>query len=127
MKKIFLIELKRLLTNKMTIAFIAIVTIYSYYILEQDIILGVNGTVPYSSLSIKTYIIKLAPLLILGLLLFISSLYSKHTKQVFVLFHATGMNQKKYICIRYLVITLVFICICIIPTLIIVTALRPLL
>lgn len=119
MKNIFLIELKRLITNKMTIALIAIVTIYSYYILEQDIILGVNGTAPYSSLSIRTYLIKLTPLLILGLLLLISSLYSKRAKKVFVLFNATKVNRKKYFCIRYLVITLVFICICLIPTLII--------
>lgn len=115
MKNIFQMELKRLLINKLTIALFAIVSIYSYYIMHQEIILGVEGTAPYSKLSFETYIRAIAPLLVIGLLLLVTTLYSKQSKNAKVLFDATQMNKKLYLCIRYFAIILVFAIICLEP------------
>lgn len=115
MKNIFFIELKRLIKSKMTIAIMATVSIYSYYIMHSEIILGVEGTAPYSPLSFGTYIKAIAPLLIIGLLLLITTLHTKKARNVKVLFNATQVDQKQYLIIRYLVIGLVFAVICFEP------------
>lgn len=115
MKNIFFIELNRLIKNKMTIAIMAIVSIYSYYIMHNEIILGVEGTAPYSPLSFGTYIKAIAPLLILGLFLLITTLYTKKTRSVKILFNATQVDQRKYQIVRYLAIGLVFAVICLEP------------
>ena len=115
MKNIFRIELKRLLMSKLTVAVAVVVSIYSYYVMQQDIILGVDGTAPYSGLSCATYAKCVLPVLLAGMLLLVSKPFSKQERKVLVLFDAMNVDRKKYFCVRCSVIAIACSLICLIP------------
>lgn len=115
MKNIFKIELKRLLMSKLSIAVATVVGIYSYYVMQQDIILGVDGTAPYSGLSCATYAKCVLPVLVAGMLLLIAKPFGKQERKVLALFDATGVERKKYFCVRSSVIIIVCSLLCMIP------------
>jgi hypothetical protein len=98
--KLFLYELKRLLINKFFIGLLIITCIFSWQTLSGDIILGVANTAPFSAWSFGVYLGKVAPLLVIALLFFITFLYSGKEKLVQSITKATPIHPTRYQLVR---------------------------
>lgn len=116
MIKQFKYELRRLLVNPFFFGLIVVTALYSYRIMEGDIILGVANTAPFSGWSYGTYMAKLLPILLISLLFFISFfLYSGKERAVQVLTDATSVNTLKFRLLRYGAIVIAFVLITLVP------------
>ena len=95
MSRIFWYELKRLIFNRLFLALLIITGLYSYLILEKEIILGIAFTAPFSPWSFASYLANILPLLMITLLFFTTFMYSNHEKQVRQLTFATPVDPFK--------------------------------
>lgn len=100
MIKIFYYELRRLLLNRFFAALLIITLYFSWRTLQDETILGVANTAPFSPWSIGSYLTHVLPLLIITLLFFISFLFSPQEKHVSVLTNATPTNPARYLLTR---------------------------
>ncbi len=100
MIKIFLYELRRILTNKFFVGLFIVTCIYSWQTLSGDIITGVANTAPFSAWSYGLYLGKTAPLLVITLLFFVTFLYSRKEKQVQSITSTTSFSPARYCLLR---------------------------
>lgn len=115
MRKIWGYELRRLLFNKYTAVFVAVIGFYSHWVMQGEIIIGVANTAPFSPWSFGVYMARVMPLLLVALLFFLSFLYSGDAQAVRVLTDASSMKPERYRLIRYGAVAVAFFFILLIP------------
>jgi len=86
---VFFTELRRLAINRLYAALLALLTLYGRHIMRTRIVLGINGTAPYSALSFGVYLLCLLPLFALLLALLTARFLSPGARAVRVLTRAT--------------------------------------
>lgn len=86
---VFFTELRRLAMNRLYIALLALLALYSRHVMRTRIVLGVRGTAPYSALSFGTYLLYLLPLFALLAALLAARFVSPGARAVRVLTRAT--------------------------------------
>lgn len=109
MIKLFGYECKRLLLNKFFLGLLVITGLYCWQILSGDIISGIGYTAPFSGWSYGYYLATMLPLLLIGLLFFISFLFTAKEKKVSVITSATPLSPIKYGSVRYFAILICFV------------------
>ena len=77
-----------------------VLAFYAWQILSGEIIQGVSGTAPFSGWSFGLYAARLAPLLCITILFFISFFFSKQEERVKTITSAAPVDQKKYMFVR---------------------------
>ena len=100
MSVIFWYEFKRLICNRIFLALLLISVLYSYMILNREIILGIAFTAPFSSWSFGSYLSGIMPLLMITLLFFITFMYSDHEKRVRQLTFAAPLDTVKLLLVK---------------------------
>ena len=95
MLRIFSYELKRIIFNRMFFALLIITGIYSYMILEREIILGIAFTAPFSPWSFAAYLANVLPLLMICLLFFLTLMYSDNERRIRHLTFAASIEPFK--------------------------------
>lgn len=105
-------EIRRLLFNKLFLGLLLITAIYAYLILRGDIIQGVANTAPFSAWSYGGFLSSILPMLLLSLLFFISSIYSKSEKCIAPIKMATPVDLFRYGLIRSIAIVIVCLVAC---------------
>ena len=113
--KVFLYELRRLLINKFTAGFVAMIGFYSYWIMQNETILGTANTAPFSSWSFGVYLTRVLQLMLAALLFFISFLYSKQAQAVNILIDVTSVKVVHYRFLRYGTVAAAFFFLTLIP------------
>ncbi len=112
MSRLFRYELKRLIGNKIFIALLIIIVVYSITVLTGETILGAAGTAPYSGWSFGAFLSAVMPMAMLTVLLSLSGYYSKKEKRAEILLSATPMKSSGLTLIRAGAITVCFVIIC---------------
>ncbi len=100
MNKIFRYEARRLIFNKFTAGMTLVLAFYSWQILSGEIIQGVAGTAPFSGWSFGLYSARLAPLLSITTLFFVSFFFSKQEERVKTITSAAPVDPQKYMSVR---------------------------
>ena len=77
-----------------------VLAFYAWQILSGEIIQGVSGTAPFSGWSFGLFAARLAPLLCITILFFISFFFSKQEERVKTITSAAPVDQKKYMFVR---------------------------
>ena len=113
--KIFSYELRRLLANRFTLGLALITAFYSYWIMNQEIILGVANTAPWSPWSFGVYMARVMPLLLTALLFFISFHTSGQARAVGTLTSAAAIPPARFRLIRMGAILTAFLLLTVIP------------
>jgi ABC-2 type transport system permease protein len=113
--KLFKYELRRLLINKFFLGLLIVAALYSNYLLETVVILGVSNTAPFSGWSYGMFLAKVLPILLIALLFFISFLYSKEEKGISTLRNATSINLRALVLLRCSAMIIGFLLIAAIP------------
>jgi len=91
----------KLLLNKFFIGLLAVTVLYSYLVMDSEIVLGVANTAPFSGWSYGAFLADVLPLLLITMLFFITFLYSQNEKKVQTITDATPVNPANYNLIRY--------------------------
>lgn len=100
LRKIYLYELRRVMLNKSFFGMLAACLFASWQTLQSETILGVAHTAPFSPWSFGSYIARVAPLLMVGLLLMLHSLFSPKAVQINSLTAATPTSPSVYLLIK---------------------------
>lgn len=100
MNKVFRYELHRLLLNKFFLGLLAITMLYSYFVMDSEIVLGVANTAPFSCWSYGTFLTYVLPLLLITMLFFTTFLYSQKEKKVQTITDTTPADPAKYRLVR---------------------------
>lgn len=109
MKKIFYYELKRLLYQRFFLALFLLVLIYSWNVMETEILLGVANTAPFSGWSYGVFAARVAPLLLIGLLFFLTIRHHPQAQKTELLISATPVSPVRLALIRQLALCLGFL------------------
>ena len=109
MGKLFKYELHRLLANKFFAGLLIITLLYSYFVLNGDVILGVSNTAPFSGWSYGWFLTQILPLLLVTVLFFVSFLFTNKEKQVQILVKATSVEYPRYMLFRCLAMVIGFL------------------
>ena len=88
MGKIFGYELRRLLGNKFSAGLAVLTLAYSYWVMNEEVILGIANTAPFSPWSFGVYLGRVMPVLAAALLFFLSFYHSPEAERVRPLFDA---------------------------------------
>ena len=88
MGKIFGYELRRLLGNKFSAGLAVLTLAYSYWVMNEEVILGIANTAPFSPWSFGVYLGRVMPVLSAALLFFLSFYHSPEAERVRPLFDA---------------------------------------
>lgn len=96
MGKIFGYELRRLLGNKFSAGLAVLTLAYSYWVMNEEVILGVANTAPFSPWSFGVYLGRLLPLLWVGALFFLTFFTSARERRAAVLTAATPADPRRY-------------------------------
>ncbi len=108
MLRLFYYECRRLMYNKFTVGLACVIALYSGLLLQEEIVLGIADTAPFSPWSFGFYLAKSMPLHFVALLFFLTFLSSKQEQSVRVLSRAACVDPVGYLRIRYGAIALVF-------------------
>ena len=100
MSKVFGYELRRLLLNKFFFGLLAVTMLYSYLVMDSEIILGVANTAPFSGWSYGVFLASVLPLLLITLLFFVSFLYSQNERKVRTITDTTPADPAQYRLVR---------------------------
>lgn len=100
MIKIYGYELRRLIVNKFFLGMLLVCLFVSWQILQNETILGVAHTAPFSPWSFGSYMSKVAPLLMVGLLFMLHTLFSQKAVRVSSLSAATPVNPSVYMLVK---------------------------
>ena len=100
MTKIYKYELHRLLLNKFFAGLLVVTMIFSYLVMDSEIVLGVANTAPFSGWSFGAFLVAVLPVLLVTLLFFITFLYSPNEKKVRAITDSSPISPKKYALIR---------------------------
>ena len=114
MTKIFKYELRRMLLSKFFLALVLINSVFAWYTLTTETVLGVAFTAPFSPWSFGAYLSGVMPIANLTALFLLSNYYSKNAKQVAILTSATPVDPVKYMLIQSGVVVLGFLLLCIV-------------
>jgi hypothetical protein len=95
-------ELRRLLLNKFFPGLLLIALAYSYFILQGEVIFGIANTAPFSGWSYGWFLSRVAPLLTVAMLFFVSFFFSGEEKRVQPLVWATPVDYRRYLFFRAL-------------------------
>lgn len=79
---VFLIELRRLAVNRLYAALLALLLLFGHHVMHTSIILGIDGTAPFSALSFGTYLLVLLPLFALLAVLLTAQFFSPTARGV---------------------------------------------
>ena len=96
MKRIYLYELKRLLWNKFFIGLLLVTLFYGGQVLQNETLLGVADTAPFSPWSFGAYLGRMLPLLWVGALFFLTFFTGAAQKRVAALTDATPAPPRRY-------------------------------
>ncbi len=96
MKRIYLYELKRLLWNKFFIGLLLVTLFYGGQVLQNETLLGVADTAPFSPWSFGAYLGCMLPLLWVGALFFLTFFTGAAQKRVAALTDATPAPPRRY-------------------------------
>ncbi|MFV0395344.1 MAG: hypothetical protein ACK5LC_13275 [Coprobacillaceae bacterium] len=116
MNKIFKYELYRTIVNKFYFGILITSILYSWQILTTKTIQGISNTAPFSSWSFGDYISQISLLLCIALVFFINNLFSNKATKVKILTSTTSINQRKYLLIKCLAITIAWLLVILIVT-----------
>lgn len=109
MKKVFYYELKRMLRNKLFFGMLVVNSLFAWFTLSFDIIMGTACTAPFSVWSYCVYLGRTLPLVMITVLLLLANYYSRKQKQVEVLTSATPISSFCQIMIRTLAAGICFL------------------
>ena len=115
MTKIFYYECRRLLGNKFTVGLLAIIGVYSYLVMQEEVVFGISHTAPFSPWSFGVYLARLQPLLLVSLLFFVSFLSSKQAQAIKPLLEAACLKPVHYRLIRCGAIAAAFLLLSLVP------------
>ena len=96
MGKIFGYELRRLLGNKFSAGLAVLTLAYSYWVMNEEVILGIASTAPFSPWSFGVYLGRVMPVLAAALLFFLSFYHSPEAERVRPLFDAAMTAPEAY-------------------------------
>ncbi len=102
MSKLFYYELKRLLLRKWNFGFLAVLLFYAFGLMQSEIIMGIANTAPFSPWSFAVYFAKLMPILLTGLVCFLSFFCSEQEKRAEQLINSVCLFPKKQKLVRLL-------------------------
>ncbi len=102
MSKVFLYELRRLLSGRFFLGLVAVSLWYGWQLLNNVIVLGIANTAPFSPWSFGSYLTELLPLLAVALLFFIWNLCNGQARGVQSLTDATPIKRGHYQMLKYL-------------------------
>ncbi len=107
--KIFKYELKRLIGSKVYLSIAAIVLMYSYYLLSNDLFKPLSPVAPFSKWSYSGFLCQVNFLLLLVIMFFATSLFDKKEKKVREITASTPMSTSKYFLIKSLSIAVAYL------------------
>ncbi len=102
MSKLFYYELKRLLLRKWNFGFLAVLLFYAFGLMQGEIIMGIANTAPFFPWSFAVYFAKLMPILLMGLVCFLSFFCSEQEKRVEQLINPVCLFPQKQKWVRLL-------------------------
>ena len=100
MIKLFQYECKRLLWNKFFLGLLLTLLFYGWQVLNSVTILGVSHTAPFSPWSFGDFLIRMLPLLWIGMLFFLTFFTSGKARRIAVLTAATPICPRAYALVR---------------------------
>lgn len=116
MTKVFVYELKRLLTSPLYIAMLAVNALFAWYVLTTDIVAGIAYTAPFSVWSSCAYVGRTLPLSTITVLLLQAGYYGRQQKRVEILTSATPMTHAQTLAIRTAALGACFLLICLVES-----------